>query len=207
MIVRYRIIIGLVILVIGIWIIFDFVLKKETPFTKDSEFVFQEKTLQQIKYFAERTFNDYLSSEENLDQVRLLVNALECNHYLLYANKLKVPRFYDFINIILLPSQRNELKNKTKYVYEIKRYLRRKRNLEIKYLKYEFSKPESLGETDNQYVRIRVTRKDAENVENLVYYFKKFKQRYYLYFKKRRESIHLPLSLERPASPQSGNEQ
>ena len=199
--VQYRIITGLAILTISIWIIFDYLLKKEIPFTKDSEFVFQEKTLQQIKNFTDSAFNDYLNSQETLNQVRLLVNTLECNHYLLYANKLKVPRFYDFINLILLPSQRNELKNKKKYVYEIKRYLRRKRNLEIKYLKYEFSKPEPVGEPDNQYVRIRVIRKDAENVENLVYYFKKFRKRYYLYFKKKRENIHLPLSVARPDPP------
>jgi len=191
---QYRTITVLVILVILIWIFFDFILKKETPFTKDSEFIFEAKTLQQIKNHAEKSFNDYLITEESNTQVRLLVNALECNHFLLYANKLKVPRFYDFIHIILLPSQRDELKDKEKYVYEIKRYLRRKRNLEIKYLKYEISKPEPLEEKNNTVLKIRVIRRNADNNENLVYHFKKFKQRYYLYFKKKSDTNHLPLT-------------
>ena len=67
--------------------------------------------------------------------------------------------------------------------------------------------PEPIEEPDNHYLRIRVTRTDVENVENLVYYFKKFKQRFYLYFKTRRESIHLPLSMERQESPKTSNEE
>ncbi|MCK4835526.1 MAG: hypothetical protein KAT17_02770, partial [Candidatus Aminicenantes bacterium] len=127
---EYRIIIVLIIMVFLIWIIFDVIIKKEVQFTKDFEFSFESKTIQQIKNFAENALNDYLTSEKNNTQIRSLVNAIECNHFLLYANKMSENRFYDFISLILLPSQRIELKEKEKYVYEIKRYLRRKRNLE-----------------------------------------------------------------------------
>lgn len=201
---RYAIV--LTSLVILIWIFFDFIVKKETPFNKDSEFFFQGKTLQQIKNFAEKSFNDYLASEENNTQVHLLVNAIECNYFLLYANKLSVPRFYDFINIILLPSQRNELKEKRKYVYEIKRYLRRKRNLEIQYLKYEISKPEQAKNKKNSVLKIRVIRKNADNDENLTYYFKKFKQRYYLYLKKWNGIEQPPISIQEQNIHETSNE-
>jgi len=191
---EYRIIIVLMIMVFLIWIIFDVIIKKEVQFTKDFEFSFESKTIQQIKNFAESALDDYLTSEKNNIQIRSLVNAIECNHFLLYANEMSENRFYDFISLILLPSQRIELKEKGKYAYEIKRYLRRKRNLELQYQKYEVSKPISSKNQKIKFLKIQVIRKNAEKNENLSYYFKKFNGRYYLYFRNRKSVAYFPVS-------------
>lgn len=177
-----RIVILLVVLLILTWLFFDFTLRDKAQYLLDFEYSFKSKTLAQVKEFADEELDEYQLSEGSYEQVRFLVNALECHHYLLYANKISVTRFYDFIRLVLFPSQRAELKDKEKYVYEIKRYLRRKRNLDIQYSGYEVSEPVIPENTKDGFVRVYLTRKNAEGKEYLSYSFKTFKNRYYLYF-------------------------
>lgn len=191
---RYRYITILIILVAVIWIVNDFGIREEIQISKDFEFSFESNTLKQIKDHAKSVLDEYYASEDNDVQIRALINAVECYHYLLYANEINVSRFYDFMRIILLPAQRIKLRKKEEYVYEIKRYLRRKRNLNIQYLKYEVSKPVQLDEQKDEFVQIHLIRTNAENKEYLSYFFKKFKNRFYLYLKSGRSNTNFIFS-------------
>jgi hypothetical protein len=173
----------ILIIVLGlVWYMANRTMKEEEPFTKAYEFSFGTKSVRQIDEFAKRTLGEYRFSQNVNVQLRSLVNALECHHYLVFNNAISVSRFYDFMRIVLLPQQREQLRDKDEYVYEIKRYLRRKRNLNVQYLRYEVSEPIRRQTPSDSWVDVTVIRTDARNRELITYSFKTFNNRYYLFF-------------------------
>ena len=183
---RNRLYALLLIVVLGmIWIATDRLMKREETFNKAYEFSFDTKSTRQIEEFSSRNLGEYRFSQQGDVQIRALVNALECYHFLVYNNAVSVSRFYDFMRIVMLPEQRGRLREKEKYVYEIRRYLRRKRNLKIQYLKFEVSEPIQRKPPPDSRVDVMVIRTDADNRETITYSFQMFKNRYYLFFPER----------------------
>jgi len=183
----------LLVLALGlVWYLADTSERHRAPFQAVFAFSFETKPAGQIEAFAKRMIGEYRVSNQRESQIRTLVNALECYHYLVYNGTVGVSRFYDFMRIVLLPRQREKLRDKDEYVTEIKRYLRRKRNLKTRYLKYEVSAPVPRHTKDGERIDVTVLRTDNRNRELITYSFRKFRNRYYLVLERDASGLDLP---------------
>ena len=132
----------LLVVLILVWIVNDLRQARQEVFEKALEYSFAEKSYQEIEENLNLESEHYTRARSDSIQILSLVNMLECRHYLLYENRYSLKKYYDFIKVIIHPDLRYQLKNKKKYTDEIGKFLRRKRKLVIKYLKYEVSMPE-----------------------------------------------------------------
>jgi formyltetrahydrofolate synthetase len=187
-----------------VWVINDFILVKEKVFQtieqysfKDKSFVVvKEKVKQEIKRLqtAGNLVNSGAGGLETADQLLAMVHMTECNYYLLLNRQKSLERYYDFIKLVLYPPQRRELREKSEYVKEMKRHLKRKKNLKIRFTDYTISSPVVTGTPGREtaevlVMRIMVSAPEGVEVEGeagkeyVMYRFRRHTdKRYYLYF-------------------------
>ncbi len=171
-------------LLVVLWVVHDFLLVREDKFEGVFGYSFENKTSQEVLKFMEAEARRMLSDVDEREQVIGFANITELNHYLLHTKKASTESYYDFINNILHPKQKASLKDKARYVYQVNKYLRRKRKTRYEYLKYEISEPEFFYEDFARNARVMLVRTTHENKkEHLDYCFRKYKGRYYLYLK------------------------
>ncbi len=172
----------LVIVLVIVWVVNDLRQSQQGEFEKAFEYSFEEKSYQEIEDNLIRQSEHYMRPRSDTDQIFSLVNMMECRHYLLYENRYSLKKYYDFIKVILYPDLRFGLKNKKKYSDEIGKFLRRKRKIKIKYLKYEVSRPLVSKEGTIESAQVFLIRTAKADKEYLKYDFKKHADgRYYLY--------------------------
>lgn len=182
-------------ILMAVWLLYDFILVKESPFAKGEEYSFEDKLESVIKDKVNSELQRYEASLDKDQQVIALVHALECNYFLVYNSFRRLERYYDFIKIVLFPHQRRQLKDKKNYLRQIRRYLKRKRNVNVHFSKYEISLPRFSGPTGGETAQLTVIRTivtglgkdttpDAEITKEVhTYSFKRHTdRRFYLYF-------------------------
>lgn len=192
---RKRNIILLAAALLSAWLLFDVILDKDQAFEKGEEFSFEDKLDTEIKDRVNIELQRYESSPDRGQQVYALVHALECNYFLVYNSFRRLERYYDFIKIVLFPLQRRQLKNKKNYLRQIRRYLKRKRNVDVHFSKYEISVPRFRGPEGGETAQLTVIRTivtglgrgtspGADTAKEIhTYSFKRHSdQRFYLYF-------------------------
>jgi hypothetical protein len=177
----------LIITLILCWVIYDLVYIKTETFRKAEEFHFGAQTAIQIKDKIKQDIKRFQSSTDMMNQIGALVHMLESNYYLLYNRQRSMSRYYDFIKIVLYPPLRKQLKNKSSYIRQGRRYLKRKRNLEIKFSGYQISYPSISSEIKGNGLEVLVRRlyrsTSGKEDEFFVYHFKRHSDnRFYLYF-------------------------
>lgn len=179
---RYAV--GLAILLVIAWVLYDFVLAGSKNFQKAQEYSFEGKTIREISGSLNEEFQRLYSGADETEQIMGFVHLIERNHYLLYRREIRLESFYDFISGILYPKQKVSLRNKSRYAFGVRRYLRRMRKTRYEYLKYELSEPEFYYEDYTRNASVLSVRTTVEgSKEYQKYYFREFKDRYYLYLK------------------------
>jgi hypothetical protein len=177
----------LAIALVACWLIYDFVLVQTKVFRIAEEYTFGVKTSLQIKDKIKQEVKRFQSSNDLRNQITALVHMLESNYFLLYNRQRSMSRYYDFIKVVLFPPQRKQLKNKSSYIRHARRYLKRKRNLEINFTGYRISEPRISREVEGTGFEVLIRRffetTSGKQGEYFVYHFKKHTdKRYYLYF-------------------------
>jgi hypothetical protein len=179
---RYAV--GMAILLVIAWILYDFLLVGSKDFRKAQEYSFEGKTIREISGSLNDEFQHLYSGVDEKEQIMGFVHLLERNHYLLYRREIRLESFYDFISGILYPKQKVSLRDKSRYTFGVRRYLRRMRKTQYEYLKYELSEPEFYYEDYTRNARVLSVRTTVEgSKEYHKYYFREYKDRYYLYLK------------------------
>ncbi len=170
-----------------LWVMMDFVLIKEETFLKSEEYTFLGRTELEVKTRVKLDIKRYQTAPKPEEQVLALVHLLECHYFQLLTRRTGMDRYFDFIKIVLYPSQRVQLKNKTGYTRQVGRYLKRKKNLNIRFIKYELSVPVFRDDVDGMTARVLVKRTmhstSGSHTEIFLYHFRKHSDnRFYLYF-------------------------
>jgi len=181
-----------------VWLLYDVLLVKKELFVKIEEFSFENKTPVQIKEKIGSEIKRYQSATDATQQVTALVNLLECHYFEVYRKRKGMKQYYDFIKIILYPSQRVQLKSKPLYIQQARRFLKRKKNLHFRLLKYEVSKPRFSGVDPEVIVSVLVVRTQltdtGNTLEQFKYNFRKHTDnRYYLYFNDKSSMLRFKL--------------
>ncbi|MCP4219215.1 MAG: hypothetical protein GY765_31560 [bacterium] len=183
--------VGLGIFLLGYWIVYDFVILKSDEFKSTDQYSFEGKSLRDITGSMSDEATKMVSAKAEKDQIISFVHIIERNHYLLHNKEISLQSYYDFINNILYPKQKGNLKNKREYAYQVNKYLRRMKKTEFKYTGYQIGTPEFFYDDfarNSRVSLIRILRGNKssgsrENKEPLEYSFRKYKNRYYLYLK------------------------
>lgn len=179
---KYFVILGVFLVVF--WILHDFVLSGNREFRKIDEYTFEDKSVREVARSMDRESRRLVSVGNEKEQIIGFVHILERNHYLLHQNEISLESYYDFLNTILYPKQKRSLKVKAEYAYQVDKYLKRMRKTKYEYMKYELAEPEFYYEDYTRNARVLLVRTSVEgNRESLKHYFRKFKDRYYLYLK------------------------
>ncbi len=166
------------------WVLYDFVLVGNKEFPKAHEYSFENKTIRDIAGSMNEQSQRMVSLGNEREQIIGFVHLIERNRYLLYKNQISLESYYDFVNNILYPKQKNSLKDKARYAHQLSKYLRRMRKTHYEYLKYEMSDPEFFYEDYTRNARVMVVRTSLEgNREYHTHHFRNYKDRYYLYLK------------------------
>ena len=179
------------------WVILQVAFKQEPVYRQLDQFVFTEKSASIVKQKIQTEIDRFRNSDSPTAQIAAVAHIIECSQYLMYEKKLKVEQYYDYMRMMTLPAQRRQIKDKTKYIDDTKRYLRRKRNLYIKYLSYSLSTPQfPAGDRAGALeAEVYVLRRSDKGDETIRYNFRKHKNnRYYLLLDKSRGGV--PFRLE-----------
>ncbi len=208
-----------ILLAIGWWLS-DFVLVKEEVFVRVEAFAFQARTELEVKAKIKKEVKRFQSTPDPGRQICALVHMLECNYYLLYNRNRAMDRYYDFIKLVLHPTQRNQLKDKDSYIRQAKRYLKRKRNLDIQFSGYNISYPRFYNRNGDETAEVLVLRvlNLGKGEELFKYHFRKYSDnRYYLYFVKENNRVryrfqdtktkkNMPPKSSQPGATQNGKQ-
>jgi len=192
---RKRYIVILAAALLAVWLLNDIILDKALPFEKGEEYSFEDKLAEEVKDKVNGELQRFETSPDPKQQLYALVHALECNYFLVYNSYRRLERYYDFIKILLFPLQRRQLKNKENYLRQVRRYLKRKRNVDIYFSKYEISAPRFSGPAGGETAQLTVIRTIVTGLERgrtpgadiakevLTYNFRRHSDRwFYLYF-------------------------
>lgn len=179
---NYFVILGIVLVVF--WIIYDFILMEAKDFEIAHRYSFIDKTTREVGRSMTEESRRLLSGADEEEQISGFVHIIERNRYLLYKNQINLESYYDFIDNILYPKQKNSLKDKGEYAFQVSKYLRKIRRTQFEYAKYEMAKPEFYYEDYTRNARVLLVRTSVEgSKEYHTHYFRKYKGRYYLYLK------------------------
>jgi hypothetical protein len=179
------------------WVLLQVVFKQESIYRQMDQFVFIEKSASIIKQKIQTEIDRFRNSDSPTAQTAAIVHIIECSQFLMYEKKLKVEHYYDYMRMMTFPVQRKQLKDKAKYIEDTKRYLRRKRNLYLKYHSYSLSTPQfpTGSRAHSLEAEVYVLRKSDKGDDYIRYNFRKHKDnRYYLLLDKSRGGI--PFRLE-----------
>ena len=158
-------------ILILIWVVNDLRQGSQGEFEKAYEYFFKDKSYMEIENYLNRENEHYMRARTDREQMYALVNMMEGRHFLLYENRYS-----------LSPELRFQLKNKKNYTEEIGKFLRRKRKIKIKYLKYEVSVPVVSKDGTIEMAEVFLIRTSKGEKEYIKYDFKKYSNgRYYLY--------------------------
>ena len=181
---RIKYVVILVLVFVTFSLLYDYVLVGSKEFPKTNEYSFEDKTPREVAQSMTEQSLRVVSIGDEKEQIIGFVHLIERNRYLLCKNEISLESYYDFLNNILYPKQKNSLKDKNKYVYQLNKYLVRLRKTHYEYLKYELSDPEFYYEDYTRNARIFLVRTSQEgNREYYTHHFRNYKGRYYLYLK------------------------
>ncbi|MCP4151172.1 MAG: hypothetical protein GY757_25740 [bacterium] len=203
-----RFVIGFAVLLALIWIMHDFVLVGGREFKIASSFSYENKTTREVTAAMMLESRKLVGSKRERDQILSFVHILECNRYLLYKKKVTRESFYDFLNTMLHPKQKRNLKEKAEYAYQVDKYLKRMRRTKYKSIGYNISEPEFYYEDFGRFAKVVLVRMNREFSDSpppilqdvlgkmpftpevcrdyneySTIYFKKYKERFYIYMK------------------------
>jgi hypothetical protein len=181
---RRKYIVILAFVFLAFWVLYDLLLVGSKEFPIAHEYSFEDKTIREIAGSMTEQSLRMVSDGDEQEQIIGFAHLIERNRYLLYQNEISLESYYDFVNNILYPKQKNSLKDKTRYAYQLNKYLIRMRKTHYEYLKYEMSEPEFYYEDFTRNARVLLVRTSLEgNREYHTHHFRNYKGRYYLYLK------------------------
>lgn len=178
-----NIVVLLVVFLLISWVMYDFVLVRHEVFHSVSQYSFQDKTPTQIKSSLDPVGRVMVSGKSESERILAFVHILERYHYLLYKQEITLQNYYDSIEPVLYPGQKNKLITRNVFIQQVKRYLRRLRQTEYDYLKYEIAEPRYYYEDYTRNVEVTLIRTTRGGSEFLEYNFRLYKDGYYLYIK------------------------
>lgn len=165
------------------WALYDFVLVRPEVFRPVAEYTLGDKTPAQIKRSLEPEGRLMVSGKTETEKILAFVHVLERYHYLLYKQEINLQNYYDSIEPLLYPEQKNKLIARNVFTQQVRRYLRRLRQTEYDYLKYEVAEPVFYYEDYTRNAEVSLVRTTRGGSELLTYYFRLYKDGYYLYIK------------------------
>lgn len=182
------------------WVLLEVVIKQEPVYQKLEQFMLTGQNTSIVKQKIQTEIDRFRNSDSATAQIAAIAHIIECSQFLMYEKKLKVEQYYDYMRMMTFPPQRRQIKDKTKYIEDTKRYLRRKRNLYLVYQSYSLSTPQfpTGGRSSALEAAIYVIRSSDKGDETIRYSFRRHKDnRYYLLLDKSRGGV--PFRLEEGA--------
>jgi hypothetical protein len=153
--------------------------KNYYDFTSIYTYTFDNNESSSILEDCRKLYNNYMfGKQSDKDIIIESTKVFQLCDYVLYKGKISSAVYYDIMITMLLPNERETLKEKNTYVNELNTYMIRKKKLGLLISTYEMSSP--VIKDSNKEAYILVMNKYADdNEEYIKYNFCKENEKWY----------------------------